>query len=209
MPAVGRKIREPVQGHGEFDGLPGLDRDLHALRLDLEALQDREVRFARRERDGERPVGVEGRITPALTDARVLVGWSVVLAVRPQEGDARRNRVPPARVRAHRDGEHARRPRVLALADLDPPSSAAVGLDEFELREAALVRDVGDRLPVGRPARVERVVLEEGEFIRFSALRRLHVQVVELVRRPRRRRVDEAPAVERHVRPGAVERLLP
>ena len=52
------------------------------------------------------------------------------------------------------------------------------------------------------------VVLEEGHLVRLAAGGGLHVQILKLVRGARCRGVDEALAVVRNVRLGAVQRLL-
>ena len=49
---------------------------------------------------------------------------------------------------------------------------------------------------------------EKGELVWLTALRRLYVQVAELICRAACRRVNEPPAVDRHVRAGAVQRLF-
>ena len=55
---------------------------------------------------------------------------------------------------------------------------------------------------------MEGVVVEEGHLVGLAAGRGLHVQILELVGRAGRRGVDEALAVVRDVRLGAVESLL-
>ena len=61
------------------------------------------------------------------------------------------------------------------------PALAAIGLEKLQVRDAVLVRDIRDPLPVGRPARVERVVLVEGELVRLAAGNGLNVQIRVLV----------------------------
>ena len=137
----------------------------------------------------------------------VRVHRRVVLAVRRGEMNARRGRLTGRRVdRPH--GEDAHRPLPAALGHRNLPERAPVRLEQLELRQAALVGDERDPLAVRRPARMKGIVLEEGQLVRLAARGRLHVHVVELVRRASGRGVDEALAVERDVRPRAIQRLF-
>jgi hypothetical protein len=99
--------------------------------------------------------------------------------------DARRRRGAGGAVDcAQRQDAHGPLPAPIGNRNLS--ERPAVGLEELELRQAALVGDEGDPLAVGRPPRLEGVVLEEGQLVRLAARRRLHVQVVELVCRATR-----------------------
>ena len=104
--------------------------------------------------------------------------------------------------------QRAHGPGPVPFGDVDPAERPAVGLEQIELREPAAVGDERDPLRIGGPARVEGVVLEESHLVGLAADRGLHVQVLELVGRACGRGVDEAPAVVRDVRLGAVEGLL-
>ncbi len=55
---------------------------------------------------------------------------------------------------------------------------------------------------------MERVVLKEGQFVRLAAGGWLHVEVVELVRSPSCRGVDEPFSINRNMRPRPIERLF-
>src|SRR6266496_4912967 len=84
----------------------------------------------------------------------------------------------------------------------------AVGFHNPELRQASLVRDVSDPLPIGRPARMEVVVVPEGHLVRLSTGHRQNVKMVELVGCAARRGVEETLAVKGGRGPRSVEALL-
>ena len=161
------------------------------------------------------PTGSSRRKLPALVeqvvsgpaDPGVLAGRGVEAAVGGGQVDARGD-FRSGRVIQGADGEHADRPLPAAARDLDPHLLAAVGLEQLELRQAVFVRDVGDPLSVGRPARVEGVVFEEGHLVGRAAVRGLHVEVLVLIRGAGGGGVDEPLSVDRDIGPGAVERLL-
>ena len=97
--------------------------------------------------------------------------------------DTRSGELP--RVALHRpDRERAHRPLPSAVGDLDQSDLSAVRFKKGQLGETTFVLDERDPLVVGRPARVEGVVLEKCKFVGFSSGRRLDIKVVELVGRP-------------------------
>ena len=110
---------------------------------------------------------------------------------------------------ARAEGELAHRAFPAAIGDRHPADLATVGFEQGELWQSALVHDEGDPFIIRRPARVKRVVLEEGELVGLSADRRLDIEIVELVGGAAGGRVDEPLPIACHVRPGAIERLLP
>ena len=206
VPAAGRQVGQPVEVDRELGRLAGRDLGGGGGRVELEALDDRQLEPPRRRLDGERAGGVE-EVVSACAEAGVGVGGGVELPVRRSQMDARAGEVAGVgRAGADRQGAHGTPPP--AFGDIHRPQRAPVRLEQRELGQAALVGDERDPLVVGRPPRMEGVVLEERQLVGLTARRRLHVQVVELVGRPPRRRVDEAPPVARHVGPGPVQRLL-
>ena len=206
VPSQVGELRDLFQPHRRRDGLPGFDVDLDPLGRVLEALHDVQRDPARRELHAEHA----GRVEDAIADAahtRVGIRRHVRLAVRRFQMDAR-SRLRIRAIVQHARREHAHGPLPPAIRDANGSLLAAVRLQQRELGQPAFVRDVGNPLAVGRPARMKGVVVEERHLVRLATIGRLDVEVVVLVGRAGRRRVDEPLAVDRHVGARPIERLF-
>ena len=206
VPAPGRHVGHAPEIDGDLRHLARADLHRDLLRPVLEPLDDGQLRPPGRHLHREAPRVVE-EVVPLSADAGVGVRGGVEPAVGRGQVDAGGRR-PAGRRVAGDDRQDAHRPLPAAARDGHGPQRAAVRLQQRELRQPALVGDERDPLVVRRPARVERVVAEEGELVGLAAGRGLHVEVVELVGGAAGRRIDEPPAVARHVGPRAVQRLL-
>ena len=205
-PAGRGHVRHPLELDRQLGRPAGRDLGRRGGGVELEALDHGQLHPPRRHLDGER-AGVVEDVVAACAQPGVGVGGGVGLPVGGGQVDPRAGHLAGVGgAGADRQGAHG--PPPPPLGDLDRAQCAAVGLEEGEPRQAALVGDERDPLVVGRPARMEGVVLEERQLVGLAPRRGLHVQVVELVGRPPRRRVDEAPPVAGDVGPGPVQRLL-
>src|SRR5262245_12166102 len=113
-------------------------------------------------------VVVEAARHPSARDARVGVRRSVEFAVGSVGIDARSGSpAGPLILNAYVYESH-RSPPAAGLY-LDPLFRAPVCLEQPELGQSTLVRNVGDAFPVRRPARMELVVVAEAHLVRFTA----------------------------------------
>ena len=176
-------------GRGVLETLDGLDRDRPRRHLEVKRSRLVEHGIAR------------------VTDSGIRVRRCIGLAVGRAQVNAGRRRAARGRVqRAH--GNHAHGSFPAPLGDRHLVQSAAVNFEQLQLRQAVLVGNEGEPFTIGRPARMKRVVAEERELVWLATTRRLQVEVAELVGGPASRRVDEALAVGRDVRPGPIERVF-
>ena len=207
VPPGGREVGHARERDVDPGHLPRRDLDRPAVGVELEALHHGEIGLAGRQIHREAPGRVEGREASPSTDPRVGIDGRPGLPVGSDQGHAgRAGSGDPSRPDGHFEG--ARRLLPAPLRHVQPPARPAVRLEELEPGKPPFIGDEGDPLAVGRPPGVEGVMLEKGHLVRLASLRRLDVEVRVLIARARGRRVDEAAAVQRHVRPGPVERLL-
>ena len=194
IPSQVGQLGDLLQPHGCRDGFTGFDVDRDPLGRVLETLHDVQRGPAR----GDFHADQTGRVEDAIADGadtRVGIRRCVGLAVGRCQMHSRSCPGTGGIVQdAHR--EHAHRALPAAIRDANGSQLAAVRLEQRQLRQPVFVRDEGNPLSVGRPARMEGVVVEERHLVRLAAIGRLDVEVVVLVGRARRRRVDETPAVD-------------
>ena len=125
------------------------------------------------------PVVEDGIVDTARPGVGVARG--VELAVRSGQVNSRAGELSRLRVhRPHRQHTHGPLPPPVGDANRFP--LAAVGFQERELRETPLVRNVRNPLPIGRPAWMKGIVLEERQLVGLAARGRLDVEVRELIR---------------------------
>ena len=179
VPTLGRHVGHAAQIDGELGHLARPDLHRHLLRPVLEALDHGQLRAPRGHLHREAARVVE-HVIALRADPRVGVGRGVELAVGRRQVHAGAGRCAGRGV-AGRDRQDAHRPLPAPALDGHGAQGAAVCLQQRELRQAALVCDERDPLVVRRPPRMEGVVLKKGDLVGFSAGRRLHVEVVELV----------------------------
>src|SRR5687767_2110586 len=115
-----------------------------------------------------------------IADARIGIGGSIEPAVRRASLNSRAGERSRGIV-DNTDAQTAHRLLPEKLRKHDLLFAASVGVEYPELRESALVRDVGDPLAVGGPARMKVVMIAEGELIGRAARNGQNVKMIELV----------------------------
>ena len=126
--------------------LPLLDQRLEGEGLRLEAAHNGDLGRPDREFHAERTRVMEDPVAGA-AHAGVGVGGRVDLAVGGGEVDAAGDGVVVGVDRGQR--QRARRPRPVPLGDVDPAERPAVGFQQMELRQSAVVRHERDPLRIG------------------------------------------------------------
>jgi hypothetical protein len=175
------------------------DHDLLRLGSVLEAFRHFKGCFAGWKIDCKFVLGVEEvAMRRATRYARVGRLWGIRFSVRAAEVESRGA--------ADADFELSHRPSPNFSLDLHFVVLAAVGAEQTQFGNAVAVRDVGDALAVGRPARIEVVPVAKGHLVRLAAVDRQHVEIVELGAAVRA--VENALTVRRILRLRAVQRLL-
>ena len=180
VPAFLRHIDDGIKHHSMPERLPGYDVQRIRYRRIFESLDRLNDHLPLGEFHIERSRMMERPLPGAGCDARIRIGGCIKLVVGSDEMNPASCRQS---VRAcRRDGQSAHRVLPAALRDLHIDDLSAVGFKQLQLRQAIPVVDIGDPLPVRRPAGMKRVVVEERELVGFTSDGRLHIEVVELIR---------------------------
>ena len=162
-PPLGGHVGDPGQPQRQLGHVARGNFHIRAHRLVLESPDGLDFERSDGELHPEAAGLVEG-VLPGAADPGVGVRRGVEAAVGGGEMDPRGHFLAGRIVHgAHR--EHPHGPAPVPPGDLDGAPLPAVGLEERELRQPRRVVDVGDPLAVRRPARVEGVVLEEGQLV--------------------------------------------
>ena len=183
-------------------------RDMQRIRYRsvFESLDGPDDRRSFRQFQFERARMMKRPLCGARRNARIGVRRRIKFSVRRDQMNPAPRRQSARPRRGNGQPAHGMLPA--ALRNLHVHDLPAVGFKQFELGQAIPVVDIRDPFPVRRPARMKGVVLEKRELVGLAARRRLHVEVVELIRRAARRREHESLSVQRHVWLRAIQGLL-